>query len=225
MTVPLPHTVTGFENRETFRIQLEFGMFIRRMLPLLCVLFVVGALLFAFVLAFARLGVLSWVVAVPVSAALCAVLFHLKRRQYESTLAKGTLELSPAGVVLAEPHLRIEMPWPHVHQIGPAALMTPLMVNVGNEALAQVAYAIGAASVQRPEEGLIGAASLSVRKDAPAMFRQQVQQNDEGRDVAPATGQPLRAIVLSYFDPDWRNGRIGAWIRAYRPDLLEQNPG
>ena len=29
-----------------------------------------------------------------------------------------------------------------------------------------------------------------------------------------------RAIVLTHYDPNWRTGRIGQWVRAYRPDLM-----
>jgi hypothetical protein len=36
---------------------------------------------------------------------------------------------------------------------------------------------------------------------------------------AALTGDGL-AIVLPIFDKSWENGRIGEWIRAYRPDLL-----
>lgn len=34
------------------------------------------------------------------------------------------------------------------------------------------------------------------------------------------TGQSVHAIILSQYEPNWPDGRIGAWIRAYRPDLL-----
>jgi len=30
----------------------------------------------------------------------------------------------------------------------------------------------------------------------------------------------LCAILLSHYDEHWERGRIGQWIRAYRPDIL-----
>lgn len=33
------------------------------------------------------------------------------------------------------------------------------------------------------------------------------------------TGRPILAIFPSHFEPGWSTGRIGAWIRHYRPDL------
>jgi hypothetical protein len=54
--------------------------------------------------------------------------------------------------------------------------------------------------------------------------RSQLDQNDRGRELQPETGQPMRAIGLARFDPDWRNGRIGQWIATYRPDLFSAQP-
>lgn len=51
----------------------------------------------------------------------------------------------------------------------------------------------------------------------------QIDQNDHGLPM-DASGRTLRAIALSHYDQDWRNGRIGAWLRAYRPDLLDGTP-
>lgn len=60
--------------------------------------------------------------------------------------------------------------------------------------------------------------------DVPEIFahqlRRQLSQNDRARPRHPDSDEPVRAILLSHYDPDWRNGRIGQWIRAYRPDLL-----
>jgi hypothetical protein len=213
--------VAGFTGTERFANIVEFGPFVRRLAPMLVMIFVVFALLVAFVLSAAKLGaVVSWGVALPASAAMCALLYKAKKRQFAATIEKCTLELSPFGAVLAEPHLRIEMPWAAVRQIGDAQAMAPLRVIVANEGLAKVAYAVAAASVRRTEEGLIGAGTLTLTSRAPGLLRSQVAQNEEGRAPDPVSGQPLRGILLSQFDPAWRSGRIGEWIRAYRPDLL-----
>ena len=36
----------------------------------------------------------------------------------------------------------------------------------------------------------------------------------------PETSRPFVAVLLTHYDRDWRTGRIGAWVRAYRPDLF-----
>jgi hypothetical protein len=73
----------------------------------------------------------------------------------------------------------------------------------------EIGKAAYAASRQRTEEGLVGAGRLTLGAKAPALLRRQVEQYDRGREADPASGQPLRAILLSQFAPGWRNGRIG----------------
>lgn len=59
------------------------------------------------------------------------------------------------------------------------------------------------------QEVLVGNATVTVEAHAPAPLRLYLR-------LAGLGGTPLR---LARFDPDWRTGRIGEWIRAYRPDL------
>jgi hypothetical protein len=61
------------------------------------------------------------------------------------------------------------------------------------------------------EERLIGEGSLSLSPKAPAWVRRQIKKREPLR---------RRGIVLTHFDPRWRTGRIGQWVRAYRPDLM-----
>jgi len=72
-----------------------------------------------------------------------------------------------------------------------------------------IAAAVAAVSARRKEERLIGEGSLSVSPDAPVRVRQEIKQNYQ-------PGRP-RAIVLTQYDADWRSGRIGQWVGAYRP--------
>jgi len=70
--------------------------------------------------------------------------------------------------------------------------------------------------MKRKEMALLGTARLTVKPDAPAMVKTQVKQNLGGQDPERAqTG-----VILTHFDKEWETGRIGQWIRAYRPDLL-----
>lgn len=220
MTMP-PGTVPGFDKAETFRNQVEFGDFFRRLIPMLVMIFVVAVLMIAFILSAAKLGgVVAWGVALPVSAGICALLYQAKKKQFAASWTKATLELSPYGAVMSDPSMRVELPWQGIHRIGDAQLLAPLKVNVANEALADVAYAAAAATAKRNEEGLIGAGTMTLSGGASRTLRAQVAQNDAGQPADPKTGQPPRAIILTHYDPNWRAGRIGQWIRAYRPDLL-----
>ena len=62
------------------------------------------------------------------------------------------------------------------------------------------------------DEHLIGEGSLSVSRKAPAWVRWRIKRSYKT--------WRKRRIVLTHYDPRWRTGRIGQWIRAYRPDLM-----
>jgi hypothetical protein len=61
---------------------------------------------------------------------------------------------------------------------------------------------------------------MRVGPSAPRLLRAQIEQHERTQDAHPNSGEPLRAITLTHYDRDWRTGRIGQWIDAYRPDLL-----
>lgn len=211
----------GFEAVETFANRVVFGGFIKRMIPLLVIMFAFVTAVLAFISWYFVRGVLIWVIAVAGAAACCALTVWLKKRQFDGTWRTATLQLSPWGAVLDERHLRIEMQWHAVRSIGAADLMAPVRPTVGvSPATIAARQTIDAATVARPQAGLIGAAAMVLKPGAPAMLRTQVAQNSRGRQVDPASGQPLSAILLAQYDPNWPQGRIGAWIRAYRPDLF-----
>lgn len=216
-----PQPLPGFEGVETFANRVAFGKFIKRMIPLLVFMFLFVVAVLAFVSWYFVRGVLIWVIAVLGAAACCALTVWLKKRQFDGTWRTATLQLSPWGAVLDERHLRIEMPWHAVRAIGAADLMAVVKPPVAfSPATAVAGQAINAATAARPQDGLIGAGAMTLKPGAPAMLRTQVAQNNRGRQVDPASGQPLNAILLAQYDPNWPQGRIGAWIRAYRPDLL-----
>jgi hypothetical protein len=62
------------------------------------------------------------------------------------------------------------------------------------------------------DDRLIGEGSLSVSPKATGVVRRRIKQGYET--------WRKRGIVLTYFDPHWRSGRIRQWVRAYRPDLM-----
>lgn len=222
--VDAPAPIPGFETPEVFTNTVEFSQFFRRLIPVFVAMVLLVWLVVGLVLAAAGLGGLGWLVAAALAAGLGAVLYAAKKRQYEATSSTSKLVLAPSGVVSGDRYARTEMPWDRIHQIGPTDLLRPLRVNPGVGLApavgAKAAGAAAAASMRRSAEGLIGAGRLVVSPEAPRLVQAQVKQNDQGRELQPETGQPLRAIGLTKFDPNWRNGRIGEWVAAYRPDLF-----
>ena len=70
------------------------------------------------------------------------------------------------------------------------------------------------------EHGLVGAGMLTVNPGAKALKRVQVTQFLNGGPADPRIGQRPMGVPLARFDRNWQDGRIGQWVRAYRPDLL-----
>lgn len=222
MTTSTPRRAPGFETAETFHDTTEFGQFVRATMPLLVTSFAFAGLVLGCVLGATGLGAFGWVLAFALAAGFSGILYRLRRRQFVETWSTSALRLSPWGAVSSDRHIRIELAWSLIFEIGRADTLTPLKVSLGNDIAELIT---GRAASVRPENALIGAGALTVSPDAPRHLRAQIEQNDESRDIHPASGQPSRAIALSSFDPDWRSGRIGEWIRAYRPDLLDRGHG
>ncbi|WP_041289342.1 hypothetical protein [Kribbella flavida] len=66
------------------------------------------------------------------------------------------------------------------------------------------------------DDGLHGWSTVTLPARVPAVMRQALAV----MPVDQASGKRHIGIPLSAFDPAWRTGPIGAWIRAHRPDLL-----
>jgi len=177
----------------------------------------VGWVLFGMLLNAAGLPV-PWLFGLVVAAVVAAVVYSMKKKQLASTIPSATLTISPTGMVLTERYSRLELPWDRVRGLGEADLMDPLNLAVGP--VATILVALGTALWKRPQQALMGASTVTLSPDAPAMLRAQVRQNFEAWESDPRTGQPEGGIHLSNYDQDWRQSRIGAWIRAYRPDVL-----
>jgi hypothetical protein len=209
-----PAPVPGFETPESFRNAVKFGQFFRRLIPLYVVTFLLAWWLTGAVLGLFGVGSVGWVLGLVVAAALACAMYVIKKKQFAGSWSTATLEISPKGVVSFDRYVRTEIPWERMHAISSTQLMDPL--RAGNK----LAGAAAAASFRRSEEGLIGAGTWTVSPVAPRMLRSQIEQNERGQAIHPDSGQPLRAITLTHYDPDWRTGRIGKWIKAYRPDLL-----
>ena len=217
MTSGVPPVVSGFESAETFTNTVNVNSLLRRLLPTLGLLVFVGWVLFGALLNAAGLPV-PWLFGLVLSAVVAAVVYSMKKKQLASNIPSVTLAISPTGMVQTERYLRTELPWDRVRGLGEADLMDPLNLAFGP--IAGTLVALSTASMKRPQQALMGAGTITLSPDAPAMLRAQVRQNFEARESDPRTGQPEVGIHLSNYDQDWRQSRIGAWIRAYRPDVL-----
>lgn len=206
-----PRAIPGFDSAETFSNRLEFGSFFRRLIPMLVMLVAITWLILGLLMAPLGLGGLRWLLALVLALGFGALVSWMRKKQLTAAWSSSTLQLSPFGAVASDRYTRTELPWSGLREVGPASLMDPLKMTFGPD-IGKLASAAAAASSRRTEEGLVGDGSLTLSPDAPVLLRKQVAQNDQ-------PGRP-RAIVVTHFDPDWRAGRIGQWVRAYRPDLM-----
>jgi hypothetical protein len=194
----------GFTSPEVFDSRLTFAAFAPRLLPMLVPLFVLMTLLLGCV--FGALGAsgLGWLLALVISGAVAAGLTAVKKRQFDDALGKARLELSPAGATVVAPHRRVHLAWDRAG-LGAAHLANPRGGMVVGPTLP--AGVLGTLLVQ-------GSAALARGRRQPALVGVATVS------AGGQTGSAQTAIVLGVYDRDWYGGRIGAWIRAYRPDLF-----
>lgn len=215
-----PHkTVSDFDTAETFRMTLSFGNVLLRLLPLFVLLFVFLTFLFTAIGYIADLSdTATWVIAAVCAAPLSLLMPWLKKLQFDAQVAATNLTISPEGLTLEEPNLTTKLAWHKARKIGYASMRDPLRTHM--TLLATIVVAIGSLAARRRESAIIGAGRLIIAKDAPQALRTHIQQNERKLPVDQKTGRRQQAILLQHFDRDWKNGRIGDWVRAYRPDLL-----
>ncbi|MGH8791339.1 MAG: hypothetical protein ACRDXX_01660 [Stackebrandtia sp.] len=222
MTSQTPKVVPGFETAETFPMTMEFGKFILRLTPLLVMAGVFLTFLATIIGYAADLSdAATWAIAVACGVAGSVLMVFLKKLQFEAMLATTVLEISPTGLTASDPHLRTELAWSKADKIGHSSMMDPLRARFEGNLLASVLTTAGSLAARRRESAIIGAGRLIVDREAPKLLREQVRQNDQNKKIRPESGQPERAILLQHFDKNWQDGRIGAWVRAYRPDLMD----
>lgn len=198
--------VDGFTSPETFDSKLTFAAFSPRLLPTLVPLYLLMTLVLGMILGLAGAGALRWLVALLLSALVAVGLAALKKRQFDEALGKTRLELSPAGATVIGANRRVHLSWDRA-RLGAAYLANPRGGAMVGPTLP--AGLLGTLLLQ-------GSAALSRGRRRPALV-------GTATVTAGATsGSAPTAIILSVYERDWRDGRIGAWIRAYRPDLLAE---
>lgn len=207
---------------ETFTTTVTFRQFMMSAIPLLIISFLFIAFVAALVLSAVGVSggfLVGMVVAVP----LCALLVLGKKRQFDERWGKQTLTLSPTGAVMGDRDIRVELPWAHVRSIGEVEQMGVVRTRASSD-LAKIASGtvtgVADATTGAPENGLVGAGILTVKPEATRVAKLQVKQFLEGGPPDPQIGQRPLGIPLLRFDMNWQAGRIGQWVRAYRPDLL-----
>jgi hypothetical protein len=218
--------IGGFTSEETFPCTVTMGAWARRFLPALLFQLVVLSLLFGFLLGLIRVPIpLNWLVALGVAVIFVVVQWIGKQRQFAETWATARLELSPDGAAVVQRHCRLVLPWDRIRTLGKADLVRvggSHVVAGGRAGLIAVLLSMATNAItRRPgQDALIGSGSLKVSSSASRIVRVQIAQNQSVRTFEPGTAHQSAAIVLPVYDGDWRNGRIGDWVRAYRPDLL-----
>ncbi len=218
-------TPDDFATAETFPCAVTIGVWARRFLPQFVATLLVLLLLLLVLFGSMGAGPLAWPLALVPTAALGTAMCVAKKRQFDETWATATLILSPDGAVVVERHCRLELPWDQVRAIRKADLVnkgsTP-STGYGRAGLIAglLSMAVIATSRRRGQDALVGTGRLTVSPSASKLVRGQIARNQGARDFDPRTHRRLTAILLPAFDEDWRTGRIGAWVRAHRPDLL-----
>jgi hypothetical protein len=197
-------SVAGFTSPETFAVKIGFGAFLRRLIPMLVLLSLLTLLDSGLALANLGVGPLSWPVALVLTVINAVVLYQVTKRQFDQTWGTARLELSPAGATVVDRYSRTEMPWNQIREIGKADLINPPLIDLTT--LPVLSTAAVAAVRRAGQAALIGVGAI--------------RWHGGSGDVDPAGSHELTAIVLGIYDKNWENGRIGDWIRAYRPDLL-----
>lgn len=230
-------TSPGFDSAETFPSRLTFGQFLRGLMPMLVSSAIVTAALLTLLLAmlFGSIGVsrlIGLLVALILATVQVLVMVLGKKRQFDQTWGTSKLELSPKGVAVISKHARVYLSWEQIHHLGAADLVTVRHTAINrngmsaqNRLAAATASGLAALVTSTAKHGsgqaaLVGAGTTTIDMGTPSFISAQIRQNNGSRDTDPRTGKRLTAIVLPVYDEHWISGRIGAWIKAYRPDLL-----
>ncbi|MEO3792556.1 hypothetical protein ABGB14_20280 [Nonomuraea sp. B10E15] len=190
---------------EEFRIRAgSLPRFVAPFAALLVLFFVVILLLGAIFTGSTLLGIAIGALA---TGGLLAVLVAKHRRMSSGTVVRFTAE----GVELTDSlGFRVHLRWPDITRIdvvdtqlaNPRRVGRPGGVRVRAQALRSV--------------GLIGWGERAVPPRIPGWMRDRLSRVP----VDPATGRPEVTIPLGEFDALWQRGRMGDWVRHYRPDLM-----
>jgi hypothetical protein len=213
--------VAGFTSAETFTCGLRFDVFFRRFVPQYVLLILHSVVLFRALLAGLGAEALGWPVASALACAVAIFLYRAKKRQFDDTWGAAILELTPTGIAVVDRRRRTVMAWEQIQRIGTADLVNakPDTLGLILPPIARLLVAVVVLSARRPEQdALFGIATTPPSATPSSLVAAQARQYQN----SPAGGSTARPapIFLTPYDQNWRSGRIGEWINAYRPDLL-----
>lgn len=217
-----PEPVPGFHQPESFEVKTTFKDFLVRGIVLVIGLFLMTGLVFALV--FSAIGIpalAGWLSGFAVAA----VMVLVRKQQLEATWKAMSLTISPQGLVVDDPAATLQMPWSGVRRVGEVKAPKPVDIRktkarplargVGVDVVVAVGQAVSSTST-----GILGVGRHTLKPDAPRLARTQFQQNVGINGIDEETGEDLLAIIAQQYGVDWQSGRIGDWVRAYRPDVM-----
>lgn len=216
---PQPAHPTALPQQEVFALKVDIRRFMRRMYPLLALIWVMFAVLVLVILAFLGMNAtLAVIGAGMVATAVCAGLYQTKIRQLERLWSGVTLTLSASGMVVDEQYRVVRLPWEQVRGVGRGDIVSPYKLRLNK--VGRGGRAGATAALSRPEAALIGAGTVTLKPKLPLMIWMSLRLDAALRRKEAATGQPRCAILVGHYETNWQEGRIGRWIGAYRPDVL-----
>lgn len=196
----------GDPSTEEFRPAGRGRILARVLLPYAIPILLLGAIGVALGSIVVGPGVLAYLVGIAVAAVATGFIWNKTRRGMLSTV----IRMSPVGVELRDDlgfHTRIR--WAHLAAVGTTYTRSnnPAAARIG-----RLRYAVEA----QTDLGITGWGERQIPASVPAWLRKQ----HAATPYDQRTGLWYVAIPLGGVDPHWVQGRMGGWVRHYRPDLL-----
>lgn len=139
-------------------------------------------------------------------------------------LEQSWLSVSPQGMRLKDGGITRELRWEQMTGIGKVKPMRGIEGGIGGSS-AGVGQAF-AAGVNRAAQNLSGSLGILGRgvleADADNPLAQKVLAQNLGSWGTDASGTPLVGIAPDAVVDDWYQGRVGDWLRRFRPDLAAE---
>lgn len=160
-------------------------------------------------------------VGVLVALVILGVAVGVRYRQLKRGQETSRMTVGPQGISMSEMHGAVRsVEWPQLRAI---AQVRPVVgLRRGQHFGPDGSKAANAASMASalPELGLVGLGTIDL-SDVSGTMQHVYAQNEGINGTDPQSGRPFVALYPLHFEDDFVNGRIGAWIRSYRPDLLD----
>lgn len=217
----------GFDAPETFTIgDTRDGALKRLLSPVLIFPLVLGFLIWFMLSAlFNVLGLPAFRLLALVGAlVLTALLVVVWLKRTATSLTKTWLEVGPQGMSMKDGVITRTIAWQDMRTIGRVVPIRGVEASFGGSS-AQAGAAVGAGVNRLAQQlsgtiGILGVGSLVPDQDSK-LGATLVQQN-QGVWGHDDSGAPLVGITPQDVENDWFNGRIGDWLRQYRPDLAAE---